>query len=207
MSWIVPARHHTPFRTALAVMVFGASAALGPSALRGPASPRCRVRGPHDWLASRASPLDSARLIVGADTALLCYSRPSARGRSVYDTLATFGKPWRTGANEPTVLELTGSATVAGVLLPVGRYAILTVPQPMSWLILFHTFTASDSVADDPARVFQTLREVGRGTIPAEAVAPAIETFTIRPVSDGTGHAFLLEWGSFRIRMPVRFGD
>lgn len=136
---------------------------------------------------------------------MLCYSRPSARGRSVYDSIAPFGKVWRTGANEPTVLELTAHAAVAGVPLPAGRYAILTVPQPAGWVVLFHTFTTPDSAFDDPAHVFQSLREVGRGTMHAEVVATPVETFTIRTVTDEDGQAFVLEWGTIRARMPVHF--
>lgn len=93
------------------------------------AVPRCRVRGSQEWLATRASPLDSAVLGTGDAIAKICYSRPQTRGRSVYDSLAPFGKAWRTGANEPTILELSAPAGVAGVPLAARRYAILTVPD------------------------------------------------------------------------------
>jgi hypothetical protein len=144
-------------------------------------------------------------VVDGSDVAFLCYSRPRARGRSVYDSLAPFGKAWRTGANEPTILELTTPAVVAGVSLPAGRYVILTVPQPTQWMVLFHTFTTPDSAADDVARVFQTLHEVGRGVMIAETLPTVTEELTVRAVADSGGDAFLLEWGTLRARMPVRF--
>ena len=189
----------------VAALIWGAGAWRGPSRARVDPTPRCRVRGSHAWLASRASPLDSASVVDGSDVAFLCYSRPRARGRSVYDSLAPFGKAWRTGANEPTILELTTPAVVAGVSLPAGRYVILTVPQPTQWMMLFHTFTTPDSAADDVARVFQTLHEVGRGVMIAETLPTVTEAFTVRAVADSGGDAFLLEWGTLRARMPVRF--
>jgi hypothetical protein len=207
MTWIIDLRWRKYAPVAFVGLTLGATAWSGArvAPVASPPAPRCHVRGSHAWLAGRASPLDSARLEAGEAVALLCYSRPRARGRSVYDSLAPFGKVWRTGANEPTVLELTASAVVAGVVLPAGRYAILTVPQPTAWTVLFHTFTTPDSTADDPAQVFRTLREVGRGTMSVEVLASPVETFTIRPTADSAGSAFVLEWGGLRARMPVQF--
>jgi hypothetical protein len=205
VSQICRRPHRVPARWVAAVLILGAGAWRGPSLVRADPAPRCRVRGSHEWLARRPSPLDSVSLVDGSDVAFLCYSRPRARGRSVYDSLAPFGNAWRTGANEPTILELTAPAVVAGVSLPIGRYAILTVPHPTEWVILLHTFTTPDSAVDDVARVFQTLHEVGRGRMVAESIPTVTEAFTIRTVADSAGHAFVLEWGTLRARMPVRF--
>ena len=205
VSQICPRPQRVPARWVLAALMLVAGAWRGPNLVRADPTPRCRVRGSHEWLARRASPLDSVSLIDGSDVAFLCYSRPRARGRSVYDSLAPFGKAWRTGANEPTILELTAPAVVAGVSLPVGRYAILTVPQPTEWVVLFHTFTTPDSAVDDLPRVFQTLHEVGRGMMIAKTLPTVTEAFTIRTVADSAGHAFLLEWGTLQARMPVHF--
>lgn len=187
----------------LGAMTSNLSTGVVPGAQRAPqqTTPRCQVRGSPQWLASRASPLDSATLLIGTRVAKICYSRPSARGRSVYDSLAPFGKAWRTGANEPTILELSDSADVAGVALAPGRYVLLTVPRPAQWVVLFHTFAASD----DPARIFQTLVEVGHGTAQATTLPAPVETFVIRATQEPSGAAFLLEWGPLRARLPVAF--
>jgi hypothetical protein len=131
--------------------------------------------------------------------AKICYSRPSARGRSVYETLAPFGRAWRTGANEPTILELPRPARVAGVALPPGRFAILTVPGPERWVIVFHIFDDTD----DASRIFRSLVEVGRGIARAEPISPPVETFVIRAVDDPANREFVLEWGTLRVHVPV----
>jgi hypothetical protein len=46
-------------------------------------TPACHARGSRQWLATRPSPLDSAVVTVRGAVAKICYSRPSARGRSV----------------------------------------------------------------------------------------------------------------------------
>ena len=158
----------------------------------------CLARGSHTWLATRPSPLDSATVTVAGAVAKVCYSRPAARGRSV-DSLVPPGIAWRTGANEPTTLAVTGTFDVGGATLTPGRYVLLTVPGADGWVFAFHT-----SAETEPARVFQTMRRValGRGTV--ERLATPVEQFTIRGENPGDGAAFVLEWGDWRVRLPVR---
>jgi hypothetical protein len=161
--------------------------------------PGCGARGGHAWLSSRPSPLDSTEISIAGRTAKVCYSRPSARGRSVYDSLAPFGKVWRTGANEPTLLFVTSPLEVAGVRLEAGRYLLLTVPGAERWTVLFNR-----AAGNDPAAMFQSMEEYGRGNAIAEPLPTPIEQFTIRSeVRDGEVE-LLLEWGLLRARVPVR---
>ena len=44
-----------------------------------------------------------------------------------------FGKIWRTGANEPTLLRTPIALSVAGVSVPAGTYSIYTIPGPTEW--------------------------------------------------------------------------
>lgn len=158
----------------------------------------CDVRGSLTWLSSRPSPLDSTEIRIGRATVKICYSRPSARGRSVYDSLAPLGKLWRTGANEPTTLRLSEATVVGGTLLQPGRYVLHSVPDSTRWLFLFYTADGTD-----PVTMFQSLKEVGRAYAPVERTPEPVEKFTIRAVADSLGNAFILEWGSLRSRLPV----
>jgi hypothetical protein len=97
------------------------------------ASPTRKVRGSRQWLAQRASPLDSATAVVHGDTAKVCYRRVCARGRTVFGELVPFGHAWLTGANEPTVLHLSSRAEGAGVRFEPGQYLLLTVPGLNQW--------------------------------------------------------------------------
>lgn len=163
-----------------------------------PGTPSCGVRGSQQWLATRPSPLDSATLTVGTTIAKICYSRPSARGRPV-DSLVQLARAWRTGANEPTTLTLTGTLDVGGARLRAGRYVILTVPQAEQWLLVFHTTPDTE-----PAKMFVNLTQVATGSGRLERLVAPIERFTIRPVLDSAEAAFVLEWGEHRARVPVR---
>ena len=179
----------------IAILVATSIAVVGASATD---SLPCAVRGSQQWLATRPSPLDSVEVAVQGVRAKICYSRPSARGRSVYDSLAPFRKVWRTGANEPTTLLLSDSLIVGEVLLGPGRFVILSVPDSARWLILLHTAEGTD-----PARMFQSLREVARTFAPASVSSTHTETFTISAGGSASDAAFVLAWGGIVARLPL----
>jgi hypothetical protein len=162
-------------------------------------APSCQVRGSHQWLSQRASPLDSATVSVGGRMAKVCYSRPSARGRQVFGGLVQYGTAWRTGANEPTVLHLPFPAEVAGVRLQAGRYMLFTVPRPDAWLVVFYESDAVEAV-----EMFRSMRLVGQGTAPSEALSAPVDTFTIRGIDGAPDGQLLLEWERVRVRVPIR---
>jgi tetratricopeptide (TPR) repeat protein len=67
---------------------------------------------------------------LGISTITVKYSRPSVKGRKVWGELVPFGwtpiatgdAPWRAGANENTVLELSHDAMIEGKKVPAGKY-------------------------------------------------------------------------------------
>ena len=52
----------------------------------------------------QASPSSKIEQVVGLTSVEINYSRPSAKGRTVYGDLVPYGKFWRTGANENTTV-------------------------------------------------------------------------------------------------------
>ena len=159
--------------------------------------PGCPWAGPSQFLANLPSPPDSAIVTVGGTAMKVCYSRPSARGRRVFGELVEYGKRWRTGANEPTIVFLSGPAEVAGVRLEAGRYVLMTIPHPDRWVILLNTSTAST-----PRQMFDALVEVGRGEVPVERLAAPVEQFRIRS-GTGSDAGLVLEWERTRVRLPM----
>ncbi len=155
-------------------------------------------------LATRKSPLDSVTFKVGGTVARLCYGRPSLRGRHMLGGEAVpFGKLWRTGANEPTMIHTTGPLAIAGIRVPAGSYSLYTVPGPDEWEVIVNrsiTQWGEESNYTDAVKA----QEVGRAKVRAEALPAPIETFTIRaePPS-GDASALVLEWEKTRVRVPV----
>jgi len=177
----------------------------------------CIVRTDIVPLEGRASPLDSLTFRVTGQEVKICYGRPSARGRTMIGSpgiegavarmgVVPFGKIWRTGANEPTLLRTPVVLVIAGVRVPAGTYSIYTVPDEAEWEIIVNRSYSQwgmESYYTDEVRA----QEVGRGKVASERTDSHVETFTIRAedLSDGNVQV-ILEWERTRVRVPISAG-
>ena len=87
------------------------------------------------------SPKTTVQQVVGLTDVTLDYSRPSAKGRTIFGDLVPFGKLWRTGANLNSMISFSDDVTIDGKVLPKGKYAIFTVPKADTWEIIFYKTT------------------------------------------------------------------
>lgn len=158
-------------------------------------------------LATRKSPLDSLSFKVGTADVKLCYGRPSARGRTMIGgENVPFGKLWRTGANEPTMIHTTGPLVIAGVAVPAGSYSIYTIPDSKTWQVIVNrSITQWGEEHGYTAEV--KAQEVGHGMAESSALGSPVETFTIRTEAGPGGTvSLLLEWEKTRVTIPIKAG-
>ena len=73
-----------------------------------------------------ASPQATVSQKVGVTDIEVTYHRPAVKGRKVWGGLVPYGKIWRAGANENTVVAFSTPVSVGGTTLPAGRYGLLT---------------------------------------------------------------------------------
>jgi tetratricopeptide (TPR) repeat protein len=87
------------------------------------------------------SPASSVTQTIGISTVKVSYSRPKVNGREIWGALVPYGwnvqpfglgnsAPWRAGANENTVIELSHDAKIEGQLVPKGSYGLFFVINP-----------------------------------------------------------------------------
>ena len=144
-------------------------------------------------LEGRASPYDSTAFNIGGAPSLVCYGRPSVRGRTIFGDLVPYGQLWRTGANEPTVIHLPVAASIAGIEVEPGSYSLYTVPGEQQWEVIVNRSTDQWGIENQYEAVAD--QEVGRATVPAEATSGLVEVFEIRaePRGDGAVLVFALQ--------------
>lgn len=90
------------------------------------------------------SPKAKTSLTLGLTEITIDYSRPGVKGRAIFGELVPYGKVWRTGANYPTLIELTDTTFFGeekAVLLP-GKYALYTIPGKKNWTVIFSNKTS-----------------------------------------------------------------
>jgi hypothetical protein len=171
-----------------------------------PADSACPVLLPNDVpVKGRQSPLDSLTFTVANQTVKVCYGRPSARGRTMIGGQGVpYGKLWRTGANEPTVIYTPVGLEIAGIKVAPGKYSLYSVPGEKEWQIIVNRSTSQWGHESTYTKDVEA-QEVGRGKVPAEKLSAPVETFTITPhPASGEAQHLMLTWERTRVAIAVK---
>lgn len=148
----------------------------------------------------QASPKATVTQTVGLTEVALEYSRPSAKGRAVYGDLVPFGKLWRTGANQNSMITFSDDVTIDGKNLPKGKYAIFTTPKADNWEVVFYTDTQNWGNPEN----WDESKVALKTTVKPEALNRSVETFTmaINNLDNNFGH---LEISWEKVLVSVKF--
>jgi hypothetical protein len=105
------------------------------------------VRFSHAQSALLDLPRDSQRAEViqkiGITNIHIIYHRPLVKGRKVFGGLEAYGKVWRAGANENTIIEFSDPVSVEGKPLAKGTYGLHMIPGESDWTIIFSRNSSS----------------------------------------------------------------
>ena len=121
------------------------------------------------------SPKSTLTQVVGLTNVEISYSRPSAKGRDVFNNLVPYGKLWRTGANENTTISFSDDVVIDGKTLPKGKYALFTTPKADNWEIIF--YTALDNWGNP--ETWDETKVALKTNVKSEHIDRFVESFTI----------------------------
>lgn len=122
-----------------------------------------------------ASPRANFEQTVGLTSVEIDYGRPSAKGRAVFGDLVPFGKMWRTGANQNSMITFGDDVTVDGKTLKKGKYALFVTPKADNWEVIFYTDTENWGTPEK----FEESKVAARVNVKPETLNRNVETFTI----------------------------
>lgn len=188
-------------RAAVGPVLLFATLAPGPTTAVMAQPGPCYFRGTPQALAERPSPLDSVAFELGDERALLCYGRPSTRGRSIVGDQDPYGAPWRLGANEPTTLHLPFPASIGGVEVGAGDYSLYAIPEESSWTIVVNANTTRWGI---PIDADVRASDLGSFTVPVSRLDNHVETlefvFETRDMDRGD---LVYRWERTTFRIPI----
>ena len=131
------------------------------------------------------------------------YCQPSKKGRLIFGTtqekaLVPYGKWWRTGANEATVIKFSRDVTIGGKVLKAGKYTLFTIPDKGDWTIIINAEVGQWGLSYDDSK--DVLR------VPATSLQQpdSVETFTIDFNEKETGVDMLLHWDTTVVTIPIK---
>jgi len=138
--------------------------------------------------------------IDGAQTSIE-YGRPSVKGRSEAQ-LMPLGKPWRTGADEATVLTTDRPLKFGSLSLQPGSYTINTQPGEKEWEVIIGKVGKPGQwgVPYNPAL------EIGRTPMQVTKTKAPVEQLTISVDDTSSGGTLRVEWGTTSASAPFTIG-
>jgi DUF2911 family protein len=82
----------------------------------------------------RVSPHETISAVIDGSKVTIVYGRPYSKDprsgeiRKIWGTLVPYGKVWRTGADEATLLTTEQPIVMGGTTIPAGTYSLFTLP-------------------------------------------------------------------------------
>lgn len=149
-----------------------------------------------------ASPGAKITQTVGLTDITVEYSRPSAKGRTIFGGLVPYGEMWRTGANKNTIFTFSAPVKIGGKDLKAGSYSIFTVPGQSEWEVIFYTDTENWGIPEK----WDAAKEAVRFKVKPETMPFNIESFMI-DLGDLTNDACVVgigwekTWISFDVKL------
>lgn len=121
------------------------------------------------------SPKSTLTQVVGLTNVEIVYSRPSSKGRDVFNNLVPYGKLWRTGANDNTTVTFSEDVVIGGKTLPKGKYALFTTPKADNWEVVFYTGTDNWGTPEN----WDESKVALKTNVKPESLNRNVESFTI----------------------------
>lgn len=145
------------------------------------------------------SPSQTIKQDFGLSSVELSYSRPAMKGRKIFGDLVPFGKVWRTGANNATIITFGEEVTIGGTKVPAGKYGLLTIPDKKSWTIIISKQTDVTSPS-----AYKQDQDVVRVEAKTMDMNSAMETFTMQFADvKPTSCELHIMWDKTAVALPI----
>jgi len=145
------------------------------------------------------SPSQTIKQDFGLSSVELSYSRPAMKGRKIFGDLVPFGKVWRTGANNATIITFGEEVTIGGTKVPAGKYGLLTIPDKKSWTIIISKQTDVTSPS-----AYKQDQDVVRVEAKTMDMNNAVESFTIQFADvKPTSCELHIMWDKTAVALPI----
>lgn len=131
------------------------------------------------------------------------YSRPSKKKRFIFgreqdNALVPYGKVWRTGANEATIIKIDQEVIFAGKPVEPGTYSLWTIPGQSSWRIILNKETGQWGTNYNDGQDFL------KGDAPIRINKKAEELFKIYFEEKPNGVNMILSWDQTEAIVPIQ---
>jgi hypothetical protein len=127
----------------------------------------------------RVSPHETVTADIDGSDVTIVYGRPYTKDpktgapRKIWGELVPFGKVWRTGADEATLLTTKQPLDIGGTTVPAGSYSIYTLPEANGAKLIVNKQTGQWGTKYDEKQ------DLARIDMKKEAASQPVDQFTI----------------------------
>ncbi|MDE3067061.1 MAG: DUF2911 domain-containing protein [Verrucomicrobiota bacterium] len=152
----------------------------------------------------RLSPHETISAVIDGDRITLTYGRPytikpgTTEVRKIWGGLVPYGKPWRMGADEATLLVTQRSIEVGGKTIPAGAYTLYMVPEESgASQLAFSTAIGGWGIPVNQSH------DLARVNLQKEALDKPVDQFTMAVAKNPSGGGVLkLMWETTQFSVP-----
>ena len=152
----------------------------------------------------RVSPPDVTGAVIGGNRVTVYYGRPYTKDpktgapRKIWGGLVPFGKVWRTGANEATMLVTQQPIDLGGTTVPAGAVTLFTLPNEDGTAKL----VISKQVGQWGTQ-YDEKQDLARVDLKKDTLENAVDQFTmsVEKAPDGNG-VLKLMWENTQYSVP-----
>jgi hypothetical protein len=152
---------------------------------------------------SRVSPHETVNATIDGNEMKLVYGRPyskdpkSGEKRKIWGTLVPFGKVWRLGADEATLLTTARAIDMNGTTIPAGTYSLFLLPEEDGAKLIVNKQTGQWGTRHDEKQ------DLARIDLKKEAASEPADQFTIAiEEKPGGGGVFQISWDETQYSVP-----
>ena len=143
----------------------------------------------------KASPRETVNASVDGAKISIAYGRPYTKDpktgepRKIWGGLVPFGKVWRTGADEATLLTTDKALEIGGTTIPAGTYSLFTIPEENGAKLIINKQTGQWGTRYDEQQ------DLARVDLKKNTASKPADQFTIAVAqNDGKGGELKLTW-------------
>jgi hypothetical protein len=135
----------------------------------------------------RVSPHETITATIDGSDVTIVYGRPyskdpkSGAARKIWGELVPFGKVWRAGADEATLMTTKEAYDIGGTTVPAGTYSLFMLPSENGAKLVINKQTGQWGTKYDEAQ------DLVRIDMKKEAADKAVDQFTIKIESNSAG--------------------
>ena len=156
----------------------------------------------------RVSPHETVTADIDGASVTIVYGRPyskdpkSGATRKIWGELVPYGKVWRTGADEATLLTTTQALDIGGTSIPAGKYSLFTLPDEKGGAKLI-----VNKETGQWGTKYDEKQDLARIDMKKDAADKPVDQFTIAIEKNPAGGATLkMSWENVQYSVALKGG-